>query len=182
MILLYVAHQTDRRGYQLQEKMIFYGNSNFKQSKKFNFPAIKRRQSKSNQRIHLKVNLNTKDNDLKNKQSCQTSDKKPLNIHHQNIRGLRGKTDELIGHLHPVFPHILCFTEHHMNWEELQQTFIDDYTLGAYFCRASYAKGGVCSYTQKSMNFENMDLEIYCIEKDFEVCALKLNLILFESV
>ena len=28
----------------------------------------------------------------------------------------------------------------------------------------------------KSLNFENIDLEIYCIEKDFEVCALKFNL------
>jgi hypothetical protein len=28
----------------------------------------------------------------------------------------------------------------------------------------------------KSLNFGNIDLEIYCIEKDFEVCALKLNL------
>jgi hypothetical protein len=28
----------------------------------------------------------------------------------------------------------------------------------------------------KSLNLENIDLETYCIEKDFEVCALKLNL------
>jgi len=63
-----------------------------------------------------------------------------------------------------------------MNREELQQTFIDDYTLGASFCRTPYAKGGVCSYMHKSLNFENIDLETYCIEKDFEVCALKLNL------
>jgi len=28
----------------------------------------------------------------------------------------------------------------------------------------------------KSLNFENIDLETYCIEKDFEVCALKFNL------
>ena len=90
------------------------------------------------------------------------------------MRGLRGKTDELIVHLHPVFPHILCFIECHMCREELQQTFIDSYTLGAYFCRTSYAKGGVRTYMHKSLNFENISLKIYCIEKDFEVCALKL--------
>jgi hypothetical protein len=63
-----------------------------------------------------------------------------------------------------------------MNQEELQQTFIDDYNLGANFCRTSYAKGGVCTYVHKSLNLENIDLETYCIEKDYEVCALKLNL------
>jgi hypothetical protein len=34
----------------------------------------------------------------------------------------------------------------------------------------------VCSYMHKSLNFENINLEIYCIEKDFEVCAWKFNL------
>jgi len=34
------------------------------------------------------------------------------NVYHHTIRGLRGKTDELLSPLHPVFPHILCFTEH----------------------------------------------------------------------
>jgi hypothetical protein len=62
-----------------------------------------------------------------------------------------------------------------MNWEELQQTFIDDYNMGAYFCRTSYSNGGVCTYVHKCLNLENIDLETYCIEKDFEVCALKLN-------
>jgi hypothetical protein len=63
--------------------------------------------------------------------------------------------------------------EHHMNWEDLQQTFIDGYTLGANYCRTSYAKGDVCTYVHKSLNFENIDLEINCIEKYFEVCAVK---------
>jgi hypothetical protein len=53
-----------------------------------------------------------------------------------------------------------------MNQEE-QQTFIDDYNLGTNFCRISNAKGGVCTYVLKSRNLENIDLETYCVEKDF---------------
>jgi len=36
----------------------------------------------------------------------------PLKIYHQNIRGLRYKTNELLSHIHPVLPQLLCFTEH----------------------------------------------------------------------
>jgi hypothetical protein len=43
-----------------------------------------------------------------------TNYKIPLKIYHQNIRGLRCKTNELIGHFHPDFPQLLCFAEHHM--------------------------------------------------------------------
>jgi len=122
----------------------FYGNSNFRQPKKIN-----PQQSKEGSPIHikesnLKENLNIKDNDAKNK-SCLKNDRKPLNTYHQNTKGLRGKTDELIGHLHPVFLQILCLSEHHMNQEELQQTFIDGRTMVANYCRTSYAKGVVCA-------------------------------------
>jgi hypothetical protein len=41
--VLYVEHRIDRRRCQSQETMIFYGNSNFRQTGKFNSPAIKRR-------------------------------------------------------------------------------------------------------------------------------------------
>jgi hypothetical protein len=44
-----------------------------------------------------------------------------LNIFHQNIRRLRGKANELLSHLYPAFPHILCSTEHHIKLLELQQ-------------------------------------------------------------
>ena len=37
-----------------------------------------------------------------------------IKIFHQNIRGLRMKSSELIGHLHRDYPHALCLTEHHL--------------------------------------------------------------------
>jgi hypothetical protein len=38
-----------------------------------------------------------------------------LRVFHQNIRGLKYKTDELLNALYPDFPHVLCITEHNMN-------------------------------------------------------------------
>jgi len=34
----------------------------------------------------------------------------PLTVYHQNIRGLRGKPNELISQLYPPFPHVLCIS------------------------------------------------------------------------
>ena len=37
-----------------------------------------------------------------------------LKFVHQNIRGLRKKMGELLSHLHPDLPHVLCLTVHHL--------------------------------------------------------------------
>jgi hypothetical protein len=36
-------------------------------------------------------------------------------LFHQNIRGLRSKTSEILCHLYPDLPHLLCFSERHMS-------------------------------------------------------------------
>jgi hypothetical protein len=41
-----------------------------------------------------------------------------FSIYYQNIRGLQGKTDELISALYPDLPHLLCLTEYHLNYIE----------------------------------------------------------------
>ena len=81
-----------------------------------------------------------------------------------------------MGHFHPILPQILCFTEHHAHWEELQQIFMNDYKRATYFCRTSYAKGDVCIYVHKSLKIESEDIENYFKEKDLEACATKLTL------
>jgi len=101
----------------------------------------------------------------------------PLKMYHQNIRGLRCKSNELISHLQQILPLILCLTEHHAHREEPQQIFMDEYKLAAYFCRMLYAKGGVCMYVHKSLEAVSVDIESYCKEKDLESCAIKLNFI-----
>jgi hypothetical protein len=42
-----------------------------------------------------------------------------LKLFHQNIRGLRGKTSELLCHLHHDLPHSLYFSEHHLDQSDL---------------------------------------------------------------
>ena len=41
-----------------------------------------------------------------------------MNIYHQNVRGLATKLGELIGHLHPHYPQIMCITEHHLKQQQ----------------------------------------------------------------
>ena len=100
----------------------------------------------------------------------------PLTVYHQNIRGLRGKVMEQLSQLYPTFPHILCFSEHHMKHLELQRSHFDNYKLGGSYCRTMYEMGGVCIFVQESLNDIRLDLEKYCQDKDFEVCAIKTHL------
>lgn len=100
----------------------------------------------------------------------------PLTVYHQNIRGLRGKINELSSHLFPSFPHVLCFSEHHMNQVELLLSLVDSYNLGASYCRTFHAKGGVCILVQDGLKFTSFDLTKFCKDKDFEACACKIYL------
>jgi len=85
----------------------------------------------------------------------------PLTVYHQNVRGLRGKANELLSQLYPTFSHILCLSEHHMNHLELQQTFFDDYKLGVSYCITLCEKGRVCVFVQESLRYVRIDLEKY---------------------
>jgi hypothetical protein len=83
--------------------------------------------------------LDSKGNiNMNNKSSHQISRSIPLTVYHQNIRGLRGKANDLLGQLHPSFPQVLCLTEHHMNQLELQHTPLDSFKLRASYCRSSH--------------------------------------------
>jgi hypothetical protein len=59
---------------------------------------------------------------------------------------------------------------------ELQRLPFDNYILRASYCRTMYKRGGVCLYVQESLNCVRLDLEKYCQDKNFEVCAIKIHL------
>jgi hypothetical protein len=63
-----------------------------------------------------------------------------------------------------------------MNTLEFPYINAEGYTIGAQFCRTLYKKGGVIIYIRNHLKFTNIDLSEYCKEKDFEVCALKLDI------
>ena len=84
-------------------------------------------------------------------------------IFHQNICDLKGKTDELISSMSPNFPHILCFSEHHLKKFELNQMNVHGYRLGVAFCRQVVKRGGVCIFVpKKNLRYTNIFLGKYC--------------------
>ena len=56
-------------------------------------------------------------------------------IYHQIITRLWKKACELLSHLHPDFPHVLCLTEHHLKHAQLNNVQFDNYNLGAYYLK-----------------------------------------------
>ena len=60
-------------------------------------------------------------------------------IFHQNIRGLGKTAEELLSHLHPDFPHVLCPTEHHLQYLQLEKVHIEN-TIWEPITADSYVK------------------------------------------
>ena len=102
--------------------------------------------------------------------------KKPFSVFHQNIRGLRNKINELLDSVLPQLPHVLCLTEHHAKDQEIETLYIDQYTLGAKYCRQGLKHGGTGIFVHDSLEFTNIDLQKFCIEQDIETCAVKVNI------
>jgi hypothetical protein len=98
-----------------------------------------------------------------------------LNIFHQNIRGLRNKTDEIFCHISQNPPHVLCFTEHHLKSTEIISTHIGKYSLGASYCRKSFHEGGVSIFIREDLHFTDINVDTLCIDKDTEACAIRLD-------
>ena len=57
-----------------------------------------------------------------------------LEIIHQNIKGLRHNTDELIFKERYIKTHVLCSSEHHMEEQELPHLTLPGYVFGSTFC------------------------------------------------
>ena len=82
--------------------------------------------------------------------------------------GLKKKTNELIGSMFPDLPHVLCITEH-LQKSELEQISINNYRLGAGYCRQAVKRGGVCIFVHETLRSTNIDLVAYCKEQVIEL-------------
>jgi len=100
--------------------------------------------------------------------------KSVLQIYHQNTEGIKWKSDEVLDFFYPVFPHIVCFTEHHLNQYKIVQFHIGNYVLGANYFRHSLKKGCVCIFFHDSLSFVGTDLKKNSIDQDIEACAIRL--------
>ena len=81
----------------------------------------------------------------------------------------------------PDLPHVLCLSEHHLKRTELEQININDYRLGASYCRQAIKKGGVCIFVHKTLSYTNINLNTHCKDQVIEACALKLEATLFNA-
>jgi len=110
--------------------------------------------------------------------SANNSKPSHFSIFHQNIlvRGVFHKVDELLYSIAPIFPQVLCLTEHHLREDELKTMKFTPYTLGAHFCRQSFKHGGVSIYVSSNIQFYPIDLKNFNKERDLEICALKIDL------
>jgi hypothetical protein len=99
-----------------------------------------------------------------------------LIIFHQNVCGSRYKTDELYSSLYPDFLHVLCITEHYLNYAQLFGIGIDNYKLWTSYCRMNSIKGGACSYVHENINSTQVDIKKYCLDYDIEARVLKVHL------
>jgi hypothetical protein len=100
--------------------------------------------------------------------------KVPFMIYHQNIRSLQSKIDELLSMWCDAYPHVLCLSEHHLRNQEISMLRCSPYLLAATYCRSISKSGGVCIHVHESLSFTAIDLNKYCKEHDFGVCAVKL--------
>jgi hypothetical protein len=73
-----------------------------------------------------------------------------LQIFSQNVKRLGNKIDELIINLVNEALHILCLLKHHLSTEIIQTTIIENYNLGASYCRNYIKCGSACIFIHKS--------------------------------
>jgi hypothetical protein len=101
-------------------------------------------------------------------------------IYHQNIWGLKGKTNEIMLLLLAEATHLICLIEHHLKNYEINATPISNYKLGAKHCRNKLKNGGVYIYiyiyVQEALKLKNISLQKHCKEQDIEITALHLEL------
>jgi len=102
-------------------------------------------------------------------------DRQTFTIYHQNIHGLNGKIDEFMVSLAPEMPHLICLTEHHLKYNEIDVVHIPNYNLGARYCRTNLKCGGVGIFIHKNTKYSNINLLNYCKEQDIEIVAIKLK-------
>jgi hypothetical protein len=72
---------------------------------------------------------------------------------------------------------MFCCTEHHLENDEIVLLNFDNYSLGAYYSRKLFKKGGTYIYTyiHNSIKISSIKLDSYCSDKDIEACAVCLT-------
>jgi hypothetical protein len=70
---------------------------------------------------------------------------------------------------------LYCLTDFYVCHEELAAFQVENYVLGSSYCRQLKLKCGVCIFVQNNLKFTPLNVDEYCADQDFEVCAIHLH-------
>jgi len=82
-----------------------------------------------------------------------SQNKNLLTIYHQNICWSSNKINELITLLQSDFLDFPCITKHQFKQAQLECTYLDNYHLGAGYCRQDLRKGGVSIFIHGDLKY-----------------------------
>ena len=102
--------------------------------------------------------------------------KNSLVLVHQNIRGIISKIVELQEYFSndKSYPHILCFSEHHISRDDVCFVGIENYVLGSSFSQSTFQKGSVCIYIRNDVAFDYLNFSKYYKEKILEILTVQI--------
>ena len=98
-------------------------------------------------------------------------DYKVLKIFHQNVCGLASKVNELSALLSPNYPQLMCIKDYHLKEHKINRLSIDNYHLGASYCRKSTTMGENCIFVHKSIKYSTMHVSQLCKDKAIKACV-----------
>jgi hypothetical protein len=78
-----------------------------------------------------------------------------------------------VTYIKTCLPHLLCFSEHHLSQFEADFINIENYSIGAKYCRWKLQRGCDSISIQSHLQFNTLNLDKYCVDQDNEVCALQ---------
>lgn len=93
-----------------------------------------------------------------------------------NCRSIRNKINDLEISLSDCKPYIMCLTETWLKSFEIQSFGINNYNLISNYCRSTNKGGGCGIWCHSTVNATPIDVTEYCIEKDIEICAVKIQI------
>ena len=140
-----------------------------------NLPS-KRTSYWNNKYPEIYENNNYENNNYSNTKDIIFNRSSKVTIYHQNVRGLGNKMGEFETHVLPLLPQIICLTKHHLSNQEIGNISINQYLLGAFYCKSSRKFGGVNIFVHESLTYSNIDVNSYCHDHDLEVCALIIRI------
>ncbi len=90
-------------------------------------------------------------------------------------RGLQGKLDKLQIEINKYTPDIIILSEHGLKQENLETTYIPEYSLTTHFCRTTHMWGGIALYTKDNIDTKIEVLDTEKTEMTFKTIDIKIN-------